>query len=278
MEAESKGRRHSQRTPFRSIALMYHDVIELQDSDASGFPGRGPARYKVDPALFECHLEAIAATGRVPTRAIDLGPASKTHRHRPLFLTFDDGGASAPKIAEALSSRGWPGHFFIPVDYIGRPGFVEQAQIAQLVRLGHVVGSHSCSHPIPISRLPAERILEEWRRSAGVLGEIIGSTVVTGSVPGGYWSPRVVQAAAAAGITMLFTSDPVPTVRELDGCFLLGRYAILAGTTPETAARLARGDLIPRLRQRVSWNAKGAAKLVLGDRYRALRTRLLGTG
>jgi peptidoglycan/xylan/chitin deacetylase (PgdA/CDA1 family) len=289
MEAESKGRIESEhasrssrrgpprsrRTPLRSIALMYHDVIDPGDSDSSGFPGRAPARYKIDPSLFERHLDAIAATGRAPGSAINLRSASRPHGDRPLFLTFDDGGVSAMQIAESLSRRGWPGHFFIPADYVGKPGFLDEGQIAELARLGHVVGAHSWSHPIPISGLPEEQILEEWQRSVSVLAEIIGSPVFTGSVPGGYWSPRVAKAAAACGITVLFTSEPIPTVRELDGCLLLGRYAILAGTAPETAAGLVRGDLMLRLRQRASWKAKGVAKFVLGDAYRALRARLL---
>ena len=289
MEAESKGGiesergsrssrkepQRSRRTPFRSISLMYHDVIDPRDSDSSGFPGRIPARYKIDPPLFERHLDAIAATGRAPGSAISLRSTPKRHGDRPLFLTFDDGGASAMQIAESLSRRNWPGHFFVPVDYVGKPGFLDEGQIVELARQGHIVGTHSSSHPIPISGLPEEQILEEWQRSVSVLKEIIGRSVVTGSVPGGYCSPGVAQAAAACGITVLFTSEPIPTVRELDGCLLLGRYAILAGTTAETAAGLARGDLMLRLRQRVSWKARGLAKFVLGDAYRTLRARLL---
>jgi hypothetical protein len=76
---------------------------------------------------------------------------------------------------------------------------------------------------------------------------------------------------------VLFTSEPVESVRDIQGCLLLGRYAILARTPAERAARLARGDLGPRLRQRASWRAKGLAKVALGDRYRTLRSALLGT-
>jgi hypothetical protein len=94
-------------------------------------------------------------------------------------------------------------------------------------------------------------------------------------VPGGYVSGRVAAAAAACGIQALFTSEPVESVRETEGCLLLGRYAILAGMSPRTAGRLARGDLAPRLRQLASWRAKGLAKSVLGDRYTTLRSALL---
>jgi len=255
---------------------MYHDVVAPGDPDSSGFPGRGPSRYKLDSSLFEHHLRAIGATGKSPTSVADIRGESPA-RHPPLLLTFDDGGASAQTVGETLAAMGWPGHFFIPVDFIGKPSFLDEAGITALVQMGHTIGTHSCSHPVPMSRLPDERLRDEWCRSTTALSELIGSSVVTGSVPGGYVSRRVAEAAAACGIQTLFTSDPVKSVREIEGCLLLGRYAILAGTSPGTAARLARGDLGPGLRQLASWRAKGLLKGVLGDRYRTLRSALLRT-
>jgi peptidoglycan/xylan/chitin deacetylase (PgdA/CDA1 family) len=261
----------------RAISLMYHDVVESGDTNSSGFPGRAPSRYKLDSSLFVRHLGAIARARTPPTSVARLAETPRGRFSPPLFLTFDDGGASARTIGETLAGMGWTGHFFIPVDFIGKPGFLDEAGIVALVQMGHVIGTHSCSHTVPMSRLADERLLEEWRRSAAVLSEIAGTSVVTGSIPGGYVSRRVVEAAAACGIRVLFTSEPVESVREIEGCLLLGRYAILAGTPPGTAARLARGDLGPRLRQLACWRAKGLAKVALGNRYRTLRSALLGT-
>ena len=126
-----------------------------------------------------------------------------------------------------------------------------------------------------MSRLPEADLVREWRQSIDVLRAITGGAVVVGSVPGGYSSDGVVRAAAACGLRALFTSDPVGVARRCSGCLLLGRYAILAGTSPETVARIASGDLAPRLRQLASWKAKGAGKAILGDSYRSLRTALL---
>jgi peptidoglycan/xylan/chitin deacetylase (PgdA/CDA1 family) len=256
---------------------MYHDVVEPGDPDSSGFSGRGPSRYKLDSSLFERHLNAIAAARTSPANVAHFREEPSEPSSPPLFLTFDDGGASSWAIGETLAGIGWTGHFFIPVDFIGKQGFIDEAGIAALAQMGHVIGTHSCSHPVPMSRLADNRLLEEWGRSVEVLTEISGTAVVTGSVPGGYVSGRVVRAAAACGIQLLFTSEPVESVREIDGCFQLGRYAILAGTPPRTAARLASGEVLPRLRQLASWRAKGVAKFVLGDRYRTLRSWVLGT-
>jgi len=257
---------------------MYHDVVELDRADGSGFRGHGPARYKLDPGDFERHLAAIAAiaaTGRAPGSALELlAPQDRASVSR-LFLTFDDGGASAAEIGASLARRGWIGHFFVTTDFIGKPGFLDVAAIAELARAGHVICTHSCSHPIPMSQLPDDVLMDEWRRSIGVLSDITGTAVVIGSVPGGYSSRRVVRAAAAAGLQVLFTSEPVTASQRVDGCLVLGRYAILAGTAPETAAALAAGKPLARLGQYVSWKTKGAAKAVLGDSYRRLRTAML---
>jgi peptidoglycan/xylan/chitin deacetylase (PgdA/CDA1 family) len=257
---------------------MYHDVVEPHESGSSGFRGRPSDRYKLDRDLFEEHLAAIAAAGRAPRSVAELRSGTAQTRPsepRPVYITFDDGAESAARVGELLAGAGWVGHFFIPVDFIGKPGFLDREGVAALASMGHVIGSHSCSHPVPMTQLPEERLREEWRRSVDVLTEIIGSEVFSASVPGGYWSKRVVRSAAAAGIEVLFTSDPVVTIRNRDDCLLVGRYMILDGTSAETAVRLARGELGPRLRQLASWKAKMVAKAVLGDAYRSLRVAWL---
>ena len=252
---------------------MYHDVVE---SDRRG-SNRVRSRYELERPLFERHLAAIAAAGRSATSVAELRPGTDgpSPVDPPLYLTFDDGDASALPVGELLTRAGWVGHFFIPVDFIGRPGYLDNEGIVALAAMGHVIGSHSCSHTVPMTRLPEERLLEEWGRSVEVLSEIVGSPVFCGSVPGGYWSEPVAEAAAHSGIDVLFTSDPTTTIREQDGALLLGRYMVLAGMPEGTAASLARGALLPRIRQAASWKSKAAAKAVLGDNYRRVRTFLL---
>ena len=263
------------RPRIRAMSLMYHDVVERGNPDSSGFPGKGPARYKLDWPLFHRHLAAIAAEGRSAGSVLEITAPERRIESWPLLLTFDDGGASAEPIGSALSDVGWIGHFFITVDYIGNPGFLDESGIRRLAQMGHVIGTHSCSHHVPFNRLPEEQMVAEWRRSTVVLNEIAGNAIVVGSVPGGYYSPLVARSAALSGVKALFTSQPVVTCQQLDRSLVLGRYAILSGTPPKTVARLARGELTPRLRQFASWKARGVVKLVLGDAYRTLRTRLL---
>src|SRR5439155_279734 len=136
----------------------------------------------------------------------------------PVLLTFDDGGASAYGcVADLLEGAGWRGHFFITTDYLGTPGFVGGAQIRELAGRGHVIGTHSCSHPTRMARCSWDRLIGEWSRSAQALAEVLGEPVRVGSVPGGAFARRVAAAAAAAGLTALFTSEPTVRCRVVDG-------------------------------------------------------------
>src|SRR5262249_51253399 len=145
----------------------------------------------------------------------------------PFFITFDDGGVSAyDEVATLLDKRRWPGHFLITTDCIGRAGFLSKEQIRGLRKRGHVIGSHSCSHPSRMSECSWQQLIVEWHSSVAILSDILGEAVVVASVPGGYYSRAVAEAAARAGVRALFTSEPVIRHQQVDGCYVLGRYTL----------------------------------------------------
>ena len=143
--------------------------------------------------------------------------------------------------------------------------------IRELHRRGHIIGSHSLSHPVQMSRCTREEMLEEWSESVKVLSEILGDRVRVASVPGGHYSKQVAQTAAQSGIEILFTSEPTVSASVVDGCIVLGRYVIQRWTSPETAAAIAAGKLAPRFRHTIFWNAKKGLKAVAGNYYAKAR-------
>lgn len=245
---------------MKALAVMYHDVVENGNYSASGFPGPGADRYKLDRLEFERHLRAIRdAIG-----------------NQPVLLTFDDGGASAhERIAGMLEEFGWHGHFFIATNWIGQPGFLNAAQIRELDGRGHMVGSHSSSHPVRMSQIPWDQMVSEWRDSRELLAKIVGHPVELASVPGGYYSRKVAQAAAQAGIRTLFTSEPNARVDMVGGCQVLGRYVVQRGMGPEWSAGFAAGWMLPRFRQALLWKTKQAAKVLSGGLYLRAREAIL---
>jgi hypothetical protein len=115
-------------------------------------------------------------------------------------------------------------------------------------------------------------LLDEWTTSTEVLSELIAGRVTTASVPGGHYARTVAEAATAAGIEALFTSEPTARCREVDGCLVIGRYVVQQGTSPAAVAGLASGALAPRVTQQVLWQSKKVAKRLGGRQYLRVRT------
>src|ERR1035438_7697935 len=167
------------RDTMQALAIMYHDVVEDGDFESSGFPGEGAHVYKLRREDFERHLDAIArATTAVGTVCTLVG--------RPVLITFDDGGVSSlHPIADLLESHGWRGHFFITTDRIGTPGFLTEAQLRELHRRGHIVGSHSRSHPTRMAALSRADLDGEWRESLSRPPSGVGDGREVGFAAGG---------------------------------------------------------------------------------------------
>lgn len=256
---------------MKAITLMYHDICD--DPGTSGFGGHDAAIYKLSVARFTRHLDAMAEEAGVVAGRVDewdFGQLSK-----PFFLTFDDGGVSALTAAGLLDERGWKGHFMITTAKIGTPGFVTAADIAELDRMGHIVGSHSDSHPLRMAALSRAEVNEEWQISKDKLGSIVGKPIETASVPGGYFSRIVAETAAENGTKFLFNSEPVQTVKEVGGCRIFGRYTIRQKCDASTVAELASGNFSAGFRQSLLWNAKKPLKILGGERFLRLRRRLI---
>jgi peptidoglycan/xylan/chitin deacetylase (PgdA/CDA1 family) len=248
-----------------TFALIYHDVVRQAERERTGFPGSLAARYKLAPADFEAHLEAMSASG-VGVGLLGLGgdgPAAA--------ITFDDGGASALDAAAALERRGWRGHFFITTGRIDTPGFLDTDGVRELARRGHGVGSHSHSHPTYMGKLPRETILTEWLRSRDELGNVLGEPPLTASVPGGFLSSAVIETAADAGYRLLMTSEPTAKRRRCGGMVVLGRYTIWSTTSPRRAAGYAQGSRIARAQLWTEWTAKKLPKTLAPGVYQAMR-------
>jgi peptidoglycan/xylan/chitin deacetylase (PgdA/CDA1 family) len=233
-----------------TVSLLFHDIYE-SDPRESGFASDAADRYKLPLSAFEAHLAAIASVEDVP-----------------LVITVDDGGVSYyTKLADRLEAHGWRGYCFVSTDQIGSRGFLDAAQIRELDARGHVIGSHSASHPTRFSACSAGQMREEWTRSRQVLEDIVGHDVTVASVPGGYYSKAVGRSARDAGLKLLFNSEPVTARTEESGCTIAGRFTIRRGDAPETSRRL----LLPRSWARwgawARWNAKGLVKPLLGPAY-----------
>lgn len=260
---------------MRAISLLFHDVYGSNPAE-SGFVSNAANRYKLTLADFDAQLAGVRGVRPdAPTLASSITRAHAAADPMPFLITVDDGGESYDTtIAERLERRGWRGHCFISTDFIGTRGFLRRDQIRHLAHNGHLIGSHSASHPTRFSALPYSEMVSEWSRSRQVLEDIVGQRIDTASVPGGYFSSAVARAAREAGIRVLFTSEPVTRI-GFEECVIVGRFTIRSGAAHDTAQRLVSAAPWARSLAWAGWNAKGLVKPLLGPSYTRLSDWLL---
>jgi peptidoglycan/xylan/chitin deacetylase (PgdA/CDA1 family) len=268
------GRSRPEEKLVKATALLYHDVVPAGEADRSGFQAPGANRYKLTERAWDEHVKAISdACAAAP---ISVFKALTQPGEEALLLTFDDGGASAAgRIAATLGEQGWVGHFFVTTDFIGTNGFLSETDIRELHSQGHVIGSHTCSHPPRMSACTQEELKREWSGSISRLSHILGEPVETASIPGGYYSEEIARAASAAGFRVLFTSEPRTKAWTVDDCLCLGRYSVLALDPAVWAGQVVAGSAIARTRAYLAWEAKKVLKRVGGEAWLKLRARLL---
>ena len=233
-----------------TVSLLFHDVY-ANDPRESGFASEAADRYKLSVDAFEGHLDAIGSVDDAQ-----------------FLITVDDGGESYYTMAaDRLETRGWRGYCFVSTNQIGTRGFLDAAQIRELDARGHVIGSHSASHPTRFSACSPDQMRDEWTVSRQVLEDILGHDIPLASVPGGYYSRAVALSAADAGFRLLFNSEPVTRITAEQGCTIAGRFTIRRGDPPQTSRNLLLPAPWARWNAWTKWNAKGLVKPILGPAY-----------
>lgn len=237
-----------------SVVLMYHDIVTTTDK-SSGFQNKNAFQYKVDECAFEEQV--------------------KTLQGRDAVLTFDDGGESfLTKAAPLLEKYGFKGVFFISTKYIGTPGFLTEEQVKALAERGHVVGSHSHTHPEIFTKLTKEEIHEEWRKSYNILKDILGEKDLPMSIPNGYASKTIMEEAIKCGFTDIYTSQPTTKIKFFHKHNVIGRYVVHDNMTAVDVLRVvnSRGY---RLKMAMKWQMLNVVKGVLGESYDKLKAKIL---
>jgi peptidoglycan/xylan/chitin deacetylase (PgdA/CDA1 family) len=187
------------------LVLCYHAVSD-----------DWPSRLAVTTDQLRAQLTELVEAGyHGQTFAEAIAHASEDKR---LVVTFDDGYESMLTHAlPVLEELGLPATVFVPTDFPGQreylswPGIEEWLdsphreelrpldwdQLAELVRHGWEIGSHTCSHP-HLTELDDEQLASELRESRREITARLGSCQ-TIAYPYGDVDERVVLAARDAG-------------------------------------------------------------------------------
>jgi peptidoglycan/xylan/chitin deacetylase (PgdA/CDA1 family) len=241
---------------------MYHGIGEPAD------PAEG-ARYTVSVPEWEAHLEALSRGARVVDPLAALGGAGG------VVLTFDDGERTV--LTEALprmAARGFTGALFVTTAWLGRPGYLLPGDLRAFRDAGWVVGSHGHTHRF-LSTLGDGDLRDELAASRDRLAALLGEAPRHLALPGGRGSPRVDAAARALGLAFTWTSEPGANAafpRDAG----VRRTAIRRGIDPDRFRRLAAGDPIAHLADRLGMGARGLVRRAVGEeRYHRVTARVL---
>jgi peptidoglycan/xylan/chitin deacetylase (PgdA/CDA1 family) len=239
---------------------MYHCVFDKSVKD-TGFQNIGSEIYKVSMHDFEQQLRMISDECKKEGKKV--------------VFTFDDGGISFFNIiAPMLEKYGVKGIFFISTNYIDTEGFLTKKQIKELNKRGHIIASHSHTHPVDMSRLSNDEIFNEWKTSIDILSAIIGEKVEYASIPNGYSNKEILDAAHKNGIRYLYTSKPTISVSKFKEMVCIGRYAIQNSMSNEYVLSIISNEVI-RKKIFLRWFVLETAKAVLGSSYAKIKNLLV---
>lgn len=244
---------------MKQIVLMYHCVYS-QCKEESGFQFPTSYPYKIDVKKFEEHIVSIIQACEVNKKPID-----------DIIFSFDDGGISFyTVIAPILEKHGLHGLFFISTQYIDTDKFLSRNQIRELKKRGHFIASHTHSHPLDLSALTYEEILNEWRTSKSILEDILNESVAIASIPNGRGADLVVKAAQEVGFNMLYTSVPTTTIQTYKDLSIIGRFVVRHNTTSNSILNIIFKSST-RIKLYIRWWCLNIAKQILGSNYRKLK-------
>lgn len=214
----------------RVSVLGYHDFSEAQPETA----------MRIHTSKFRRQMESIRQLGVKVITLDDFIAWKKGERDIPkkaILLTFDDGWKSVYTDAyPILKEFGYPYTLYLYKNYVDGGGkALTLPMINEMVANGASIGSHSVSHPYPITvksfrkkgPQPYDAYLrKEMGESKRFLESKFPVKATTYSYPGGFYTEEMLKLGEEFGYTHMFTVLPGKIKRGLpDGT--LPRYMIL---------------------------------------------------
>lgn len=171
------------------VPLVFHKVVSNE-----------PRNWEdVKETTFKKIIEYVATKNSV----LDSNIIDKKSK---CLITFDDGNISDYEIAfPILIGKGVKAIFFVIVDQIGKPGYMNWNHILEMKKNGMEIGSHSMSHA-PMSSLSLTKANSELKQSKAILEDFLGSPVRSFSYPYGDYNNKTNNLALTAGYSFLYTS------------------------------------------------------------------------
>lgn len=220
------------------VVLMYHGISTTDGQSVCS----AERKYLVSDHRLSSQLRLIRQQGLFVRPLGELCcPSNSAYNASGVSITFDDGYLSDYTAAfPVLVKFQAPATFFLSTAVVGRPGYLNWSQIAEMQRAGMSFQSHGHEH-VYMTRLPASLLDVQLRMSKQIIEDRLTQRVDFLAVPFGDVNRRVMQAAFAAGYKSVCTSWNWP-VRI--GAASVNRVAVYSSTADREFLRLLHGDLL----------------------------------
>ena len=139
---------------------------------------------------------------------------------------------------------------------------------------GHVIGSHSHTHPEIFTKLSREEVRDEWKESSEILKGILGDKALALSIPNGYASKVIMEEAIKCGYTDIYISQPTTKMQQYKNHNVIGRYVVHNGMSTQDVLRIVESKGT-RQKMALKWHLLNVVKSVLGSSYDKVKAKVL---
>ncbi|MBD3245970.1 MAG: polysaccharide deacetylase family protein [Candidatus Omnitrophica bacterium] len=272
--------------------LLYHDVRE--DSFDTGRVAAKLRPYIIRESVFARQMEWLYDEGYKVVGAARLrdqaagaayklaGGRIRTARnpYRLIGLVFDDGWKSnRTKVLPLLKKFGFTATFFVTLEYLGRTGMMDWADLSYLNLQGMEIGSHGMRHVSPRG-CSDEELKSELIESRHALEARTGQRIESYSSPTGYSDERLAPLAREAGYRTVCVSRPaLNDFARKEKFSVLQKTGIKRSMSFPTFSGIVRGDAGVYRKLRFTRACRSAVKTIIRPAgYEWVQARVMRSG
>ena len=249
------------------LFLTYHKVSSTGNRSDKDF-------YSVPCDVMLAQISATTAAGyqSLPIDRLLTDEKKPSFAGSNYILSYDDGTSDHYDVVfPTLQKAGLRGIFFVPTAKLNKPGHLTNLQVQEIARAGHPIGFHSHEHR-RLDRTSDNMLREQFKRSRGILGDLIGVSPWLFAPPGGFMNEHVREVALGFGVkairTMRWGYNHVPDITGLE-TVPLNRH-----TNPAQFGKILQGK-----QPRLLYIGKQAAKAIIPLRaYERVRSWIFNIG
>jgi peptidoglycan/xylan/chitin deacetylase (PgdA/CDA1 family) len=200
--------------------LCYHQIRDWRPTDS-----KSAKDDIVQIAAFKEHIKMLADQGYhsiLPDQLYDYLTTGAPLPSKPIMFTFDDTDLNQfTTAAPELKKYNFKAVYFIMTVSIGRPRYMNKAQIKQLSDEGNTIGSHTWDHH-QFTKLSGKDWEIQLDKPTKKLEEITGKPVKYFAYPFGLWDKKGLPELHKRGFkaafqlsTKRYPGDPLMTIRRI---------------------------------------------------------------